>query len=128
MTNVPPPPPSDVPPPSGGATPPPAAPQPSPYSAPAGGAAQGPKQILSLISMIGGIVGLVLSLFGGWGILFSIAAVVLGHMGQKRENHAKGFWITGLITGYLGIAIGLVIGLFMLFVFIAAIGSASYVG
>lgn len=58
--------------------------------------------VLSIISMISGIVGLVLAFFG-FGILFSIAAVVLGHLGQRKERASKVFWLIGLIAGYLGV-------------------------
>jgi len=78
------------------------------YSQPgAGQPGAAPKKTLSLIGMIGGIVGL-LSIFGGWALLFSIAGVVLGHLGQRREGQpARGFWLTALITGYLGILIAI---------------------
>ncbi|MDP3209894.1 MAG: hypothetical protein Q8M65_12165, partial [Rhodoglobus sp.] len=35
-------------------------------------------------------------------------AVVTGHMAQKSQPHAKPFWITGIITGYIGIGIGVI--------------------
>lgn len=104
----------------------PASSAPGGYAAPAGYATSAPAstpKTLSLISMIGGIAGAFLSLFGGWGLLFSIAAVVLGHLGQKREGApAKGFWLTGLITGYVGILIALAYIVFyvVLFLFVGA--------
>jgi len=58
--------------------------------------------------MVLGIAGLVLAPLWGGGIPFSIAAVVLGFMGRNREPAARGFWLTALITGFVGIAIGLV--------------------
>jgi len=111
-------------------TPPPApeptpTPEPTAYVAPAsptapyatpGAPAKAP--VLSIISLIAGILG-VLAGFVGWGLLFSIGAIVLGHLGQKRETAAKGFWLTGLITGYVGLAINLIliaIGIFALIV------------
>jgi hypothetical protein len=73
---------------------------------------------LSITSMILGIVGL---LSVGFGLLISIAAVVTGHLGQRRQPTAKPFWLTGLITGYIGIAVGLAvtIGFIIFFVFLA---------
>ena len=64
----------------------------------------GPKGV-SITSMVLGIVGIV-----GFGFLAlaSIAAIITGHMAQRSQPHAKGFWITGLITGYIGLAIGLI--------------------
>lgn len=76
-----------------------------------------PPRGLSIASMILGIVGV---LFGGFGLLISIAAVVTGHMGQRRQPDAKPFWLTGIITGYFGILIGLVVT--ALFVFFIVLG------
>jgi hypothetical protein len=102
----------------------------NPYaSAPAAPAAPysgtpGPAQpkTLSIISMIAGIVG-VLS-FGYFGIA-SIAAVILGFMGKKREPAAKGFWLTGIITGFVGIGIMIITIIFWIVVLIAAGSAAS---
>jgi len=83
----------------------------SAYSQPAYSSGQptGEKKTLSIISMIAGILGVVSGFFG-FGLLFAIAAVVLGHLGQRRERVAgKPFWLTGLITGYLGIAINAIV-------------------
>lgn len=131
MTNVPPPPPSDVPPPSG-STPPPAAPQPSPYSAPAGTPGGGVKQALSLTSFIVGIASLVLlSWVPFLGLLASAAAVVLAFMGKSKEPNApKWMWIVGMITGFVGVAIGLFVSIFTIIgiAALASLGSSGYVG
>jgi hypothetical protein len=81
-----------------------------PYAPPA------PKG-LSLASMICGI-----AVFVGFGffILPQIAAVVLGHMGLRREPAGRGFAIAGLVMGYVGVALTL---LFLVF-FIIAVSSA----
>jgi uncharacterized membrane protein YedE/YeeE len=63
---------------------------------------------LSIISMILGILGFVIGFVGG-GLLFSIGAVVLGHLGQRKEPAARGFWITGLVTGYVGVLINVAV-------------------
>jgi len=68
---------------------------------------------LSIASMVCGIVGLMLSFFA-FGFLPALAAVILGHIGIKKEPTAKGFSITGLITGYVGIALSLVVVLIAL--------------
>lgn len=81
----------------------------APYSATPAAGATGDKKTLSIISMIAGIVGL-LGSFTGFGLIASVAAVILGHLGQRREKVAgRGFWLTGLITGYVGIAIALIV-------------------
>lgn len=63
--------------------------------------AQKPPTILSLLAMIFGIVGVVLSCCYGAGFLFSVAGIVLGHLGLKRES-ARGMALAGTITGYVG--------------------------
>lgn len=112
-----------VPPPPPAQTPPPPA-----YAAPAyAPAPAGPVQGLSITSMILGIAGVFLSLFG-WGLLPAIAGVVTGHIAQKRQPYAKPFWLTGLITGYVGIGISLIWGLFLVLIVIAGLSSYSYFG
>ena len=113
-----------------------AAPEPTPYAAPgANPYASGnpyagtpaPKvAVLSLISMIVGILG-VLGFLSGWGILPALAAVVLGHLGQRKEKQAKALWLTGLITGYVGIALNLlVVGAFVLAIVFGFAAMGSY--
>ena len=85
---------------------------PTPPAAPNAGPAK-PSTILSLLSMIGGIVGLVLSCCFGAGILFAVAGIVLGHLGKKKEN-AKGMAMTGLITGYIGAALSILMWILLL--------------
>jgi len=100
----------------------PAPPQ-APYGqAPYVGSPAGPARGLSITSMILGIVGI---LFGGFGLLISIAAVITGHLGQRRQPYAKPFWLTGIITGYVGILIGLVVTGFIIFAIVLAATSGS---
>jgi hypothetical protein len=68
-----------------------------------------------------GIVGAFFSLFYGLGLFPSIAAVITGHLARKRQPYARGFWIAGLITGYVGLGISLlwIIGIIVFFVFVA---------
>ncbi|WP_411700362.1 DUF4190 domain-containing protein [Conyzicola sp.] len=82
----------------------------------------GPPRGLSVTSMVLGIVGI---LFGGFGLLISIAAVITGHMAQRRQPYAKPFWLTGIITGYVGILIGLVVSAFIIFAIILAMSDPS---
>ena len=77
-----------------------------------------PVNQLSLWSMITGIAALTV----GWVIPlpFGIAAVILGHIGlvevKKTGQQGRTYAITGLVTGYVSIVIGLVItALFVLF-------------
>ncbi|MGL4340373.1 MAG: DUF4190 domain-containing protein [Rhodoglobus sp.] len=82
--------------------------QPDPYYGQPAPAAQHPyapvpPSGLSVASMVTGIVSVVLGWFG-FGFLLALAAVITGHLAQKRQPWAKGFWLTGLITGYVGLA------------------------
>jgi hypothetical protein len=103
----------------------------SPYAAPAAPAQQayvpvpaGPPQGLAIASMVTGLAGLLFSLIAvGFGFLASVAAVVTGHMAQKKQPYAKGFWLTGIITGYIGIAISI----FFFIVFVVAIAFVASV-
>jgi hypothetical protein len=83
----------------------------------AGTAPQG----LAIASMVTGIVGLVFTLFA-FGLLPSLAAVITGHLAQRRQPAARAYWLTGLITGYTGIGISVIIGVFVLIWLLALIG------
>jgi hypothetical protein len=65
-------------------------------------------QGLSIASMILGIAGTFFSFGYGLGLFPAIAGVITGHMARKRQPHARGFWLAGLITGYIGIGISLI--------------------
>jgi hypothetical protein len=101
----------------------------SPYAAPyqpgQGGA---PKKGLAITSMVLGIVSVVLSL-PLWFITFfaGIAAIITGIMARKRNPGAKGFWLTGLILGIVGLLVSLLIGIFAIAV-IGAINSGEING
>ena len=80
-----------------------------------------------MLGLVFGILGLVLSFFA-FGLLPAIAGVILGHLGLKREPHARGMAIAGLVTGYVGIAISVLWGILFLglallpFLFIGTMG------
>lgn len=101
-------------------SPPPA----TPY-APAGGPPATKSPILSILSLVGGIVGALLAFFFGVGFIFSAAAVVLGFIARRKEPAAKGMWLTGIILGFVGIAIALFIWI-GLAVLAAVVNSAGY--
>jgi hypothetical protein len=99
--------------------------QPAPYGQPyvQQGASRTP--VLSIISMIAGIVGLLANFAFGAGIILSVGAVVLGFLGKGREPQAKGFWLTGLITGFAGIAIAVIVWVVLIIGWIALAGTAA---
>lgn len=81
---------------------------------------------LSIASMVTGIVGLIFG-FVGFGLLPSLAAVITGHLAQRRQPESRAYWLTGLITGYIGIGIALIFGIVILIALIAWFGLlASY--
>lgn len=81
----------------------------------------GPKG-LSITSMAIGLASLVLGF--GFLILPSIAGIITGHMGLKKESpQGKGFAITGLITSYLALAGWIV---FYIFLAILAASASTY--
>ena len=81
------------------------------------GAAPAPKT-LSIASMCCGIAALV-----GFGffLLPQLAAVVLGHLALHREPAGRGMAIAGLVMGYVGIAITILV----MVIFGLVIGSAA---
>lgn len=88
-----------------------------------------PTNQLSLWSMITGIAALTI----GWVIWvpFGIAAVILGHLGlaqvKKTGEQGRTYALTGLITGYISIGIGIIIvALFALFFGALLVGGLGY--
>ena len=71
--------------------------------------------MFSLISLIAGIIGVVggfavvwIPIVGGiMQLIIPAGAVVLGFIGRRKEPAAKGMWLTGIILGFVGIAMAL---------------------
>src|SRR5690606_8335477 len=59
-------------------------------------------QGMSITALICGLIGAFLSLFS-FGFLPALAGVIFGHIAQKREPYAKPLWLTGIISGYVGL-------------------------
>ena len=78
---------------------------------------------LSIASLCCGVAA-----FIGLGIFLlpQLAAVILGHMALKREPSGKAMAIAGLVLGYVGIALALLV--FVLIAVGLAISSSSYQG
>ncbi|CAN5294710.1 hypothetical protein BH09ACT6_BH09ACT6_14090 [soil metagenome] len=112
-------------PPSAYAAAPPAPPAAPVYGAPpaqAYGVPAAKSPVLSIIGMVAGILGILISFvsLGIGGFIFSVAAVVLGFLGRRKEPAARGFWLTALITGFAGIALSII----LILVFIIAVVSS----
>ena len=78
----------------------------SPYGQPSYyGMAAAPKN-LSIASLCCGI-----AVFVGFGVFLlpQLAAVILGHMALRREPSGRGFAIAGLVMGYVGIALTILV-------------------
>jgi hypothetical protein len=99
--------------------------QPAPGYAQPYGQPAAKSPILSILSLVGGILGIVLNIAWGIGFLFGIAAVVLGFIGRNKEPQAKGFWLTGIILGFVSIAIAIIYWIFLAIIFASI---ASYQG
>ena len=68
---------------------------------------------MAVAAMVCGIVGVALSLCGGWSIPLSIVGIVLGALGQQKakrgEAGGRGMALAGVITGSVGLAISVVV-------------------
>lgn len=114
-------------------TPPPPAPDPvTPPAAPAAPAyvaapAVGPKQTLSLVSMILGIVGFLLAFVLGLGFVPGVVAVILGFLGRRREPGAPKFMtLIGIVGGFVAIAVGLIFGILAIALAVSAASHYNY--
>ncbi|GAA2046939.1 DUF4190 domain-containing protein [Leifsonia soli] len=99
--------------------------QPAPGYAQPYGQPAAKSPILSILSLVGGILGILLNIAWGIGFLFGIAAVVLGFIGRNKEPQAKGFWLTGIILGFVSILIAIIYWIFLAIIFASI---ASYQG
>ncbi|TFC32590.1 DUF4190 domain-containing protein [Cryobacterium sp. TMT2-14] len=133
-------PPASVPPAYGAATPPPGYDTPAMTQAPAHGdaysspfgAVAAKQPIFSILALVAGVIGVLgspivfLPIVGGiLGLFIPAAAVVLGFLGKSKEPQARGFWLTGLITGFIGVGLALV-SIVIWSVFFATIPNSSY--
>jgi ABC-type tungstate transport system substrate-binding protein len=64
--------------------------------------------------MIAGVIGILgspiafLPFFGGIvAIILPAAGVVLGFIARTKEPNGKGFWLTGIVTGFVGVGLAL---------------------
>jgi hypothetical protein len=95
-------------------------PTPPPSTPYAPAPAPGRTPVLSILSMVFGILGVLVGLFPFFGFIPGAAGVVLGFIGRRREPSARGLWLTGIITGFVAIAIALIWVLIFIVVGVAA--------
>jgi hypothetical protein len=92
---------------------PPAAPAPAP-------AVAGPKQTLSLVGFIVGLVAFITGWTVIFGLLAGIAAIIISVLARKREPGApKWMWIVGLIAGIVGAVSSIIFTLVWVFILVA---------
>lgn len=100
----------------------PASPYGNAYGQPAYYAPAEPKG-LSIASLCCGI-----AVFVGFGffVLPQVAAVILGHMALRKEPSGKGMAIAGLVLGYVGIALTVIVIIFFAIAMQAAISTGGF--
>ena len=86
----------------------------NPYASTAYGPPALKQPVLSILSLVTGIIavlgspiGFVPIIGGVMGLFIPIAAIVLGFLGRSKEPGARGYWLTGLITGWASLALAL---------------------
>lgn len=67
--------------------------------------AQAGRRGLSLASLVFGLLGLLIAVFGVWGAALSLAAVVLAVMARMTERRGGTVWAYGLVTGLAGLVL-----------------------
>ena len=99
--------------------------QPAPY----GAYTAAPPKGLSIASLICGIGAVVtIAIVTPLGFLAGLAAVILGFIAKKNQPYAKGFWLTGIITGLVTVGLSVIglIGLIIWFVIYGATYNSGY--
>jgi dolichol kinase len=91
----------------------------APYGAPApqvyiyGPPAQKKTPIMSVLSLVFGIP----SVFAAWtgiGLVATVFALVFGFVGKAKEPDARGLWLTGIILGFTGLGIAILVWIILL--------------
>jgi hypothetical protein len=65
----------------------------------------GTRRGLAVASVVCGLLGLLLGIFGVWGASLSLAAVVLALVARATQRRAGSLWKYGLASGLVGLAI-----------------------
>ncbi|MBB5639590.1 hypothetical protein [Cryobacterium roopkundense] len=64
------------------------------------------RRRISVASLTCGGLGLLIGIFGVWGVFLSLAGVILALIARNTEHRARLFWASGLVTGLAGVALG----------------------
>jgi hypothetical protein len=89
-------------------------------------AAPQPPRGLAIAALITGIGGAFFSFAYGLGLFPSIAAIITGHLARKRQPHAAGMALAGLICGYVGLALSLLVILGIIFFVVFVVSNPTY--
>lgn len=95
-----------------------------PQSQPVAATVPAATRVLSIISMVTGIVGLALCWCYGYLIVCSIAALVTGSIARNKANGNVGAYASKLKAGKVTGIIGLILNIIFLIVFAAIIGAS----
>lgn len=64
------------------------------------------RRRISVASLVCGGLGMLIGIFGVWGVFLSLAGVILAVLARNTEHRAKALWGSGLVTGLAGLALG----------------------
>ncbi len=85
-----------------------------------GGNVQPKNQVLAIVGMVFGILSVLCCWLMPAAVVFGIIGIICSVFGM-RKHESKGMWLTGMITG----AIGVICGLIIFIIFVAAAPSLS---
>jgi hypothetical protein len=106
---------------------PPTVPAASPYAATP--AVAGPKQTMSIVGFVLGLVSFVFSWTGIIGIGAGIAAIIVSNKAKKSEPAAPSWMKTiGLIAGIVGLVLGVILGIIQVVSLVLYFGALATVG
>ena len=67
------------------------------------------SKVFGIISLVCGILALLCSCCGWFGIILAVAAIVLGILSMNKQEDARGMAIAGIVCGGVGLLIGIVV-------------------
>ena len=97
-----------------------------PVGQPGASVVAAPSKKLSIWSMALGLSAVVLSIIF-LGFLPALAAVIVGHLAQRREPAARPLWLSGLVTGYLSLVVSSFFLVVVIIAFVEAFAAVNAV-